>query len=174
MSVEPSTEAVSECASEDSATEPSEGRRPGGIAMAVISLALSIGYLLMAFQMPFGSSGDPGPGMWPRIVGVGWVLISAVAVIDSLKKTAVSNEDPFPRGEKLRLLLLFIASTIAYVVLIPFIGAYFTAPIYTFFLIGLLRGKWDIRAAIYGVIFGVPVSFIFIELLQVRLTAFPW
>ncbi|NLS09686.1 tripartite tricarboxylate transporter TctB family protein [Nesterenkonia sp. MY13] len=177
MTLEPRTEHEAEPGGENLETPPEEhveGRRSGSVVFATLSLVLAVGYVWMAFDMPNGTSGDPGPGTWPRVTGIAWVGISVLALIESLKVVRTAPADLFPTGKSLKLVAFFSAATVAYVILLPILGAYIVSSVYMFYVIGLLRSKWDIRGGIYAVVFGVGASLIFIELLQVRLVAFPW
>lgn len=149
-------------------------RRPGASVLAAVSLVVSIGYVLMAFDMPGGSMSNPGPGMWPRTIGIAWVAISVIALAESLRPAPTAESDLFPSGKKLKLVLLFSASTLSYVVAIPIIGIYMSSGLFAIVIMGIMQEKWTIKTVIYGILFGGGVSFIFVEILSVRLPGFPW
>lgn len=149
-------------------------RRPGGIVLAILSLVISLGYASMAFDMPGGSISDAGPGLWPRIVGVAWIAISVLAVAESLRSAPTAAADFLPTGSKLKTVGVFSASTVLFIIAIPYLGVYSAACIYASVVIAVLRNRWDWRAFAYGIAAGLATSYIFIELLEVRLTQFPW
>lgn len=149
-------------------------RRLGATIITVISLVVAVIYTWMAFDMPGGSLASPGAGTWPRIVGVAWILISASSVLESFKRVQVGPQDLLPSGDTLALVLKFFAATVLFVIAIPFLGIYISSSAYAMYTIGIMRQRWTIKTVIIGVIFGLGASFVFVELLEVRLPSFPW
>lgn len=149
-------------------------RRSGAMVLTGICLVVAVGYTWMAFEMPGGSLESPGAGTWPRIVGVAWIAISVIAFAESFKRIQVSPQDLMPTGETLGLVLKFFAATVVYVVAIPFLGVYISSSVYAVYTIRLMRQRWTLKSIVIGVIFGVTASFIFVELLEVRLPSVPW
>ena len=133
------------------------------------SLMVAVGYLVEALGMPRGTAEHPGPGLWPIAVGVAWIVISILVVAEAAVSSQVSGRIELPTGPERRNVLVFLAATVAFVVLLPMLGQYIAASLYAVAVIKLLSTLSWARAVAYGVLLGAGISFAFITLLQIRL-----
>ena len=144
-------------------------QRRGRMILGAVSLMISVGYLMEAVGMPRGSAGQPGPGLWPVAVGIAWIVISVLVVAEAALSSEVSGEVEIPTGQERRNVLLFLAATLGFVVLLPLLGQYIAASLYAVAVIKLLSPLTWLRAAAYGVLLGAGLSWAFIGILQIRL-----
>ncbi len=144
-------------------------QRRGRLIIGAISLLAGAGYLWQAILMPQGNAGQPGPGLWPTAVGVAWVVISILVIIEAAVSVQVGGEVELPTGTDRRNVILFFVFTVLFVVLIPIAGMYLASIAYVVALLKLTSDlKWW-KIAIYGVAIGFLIPFFFITVLQMRL-----
>ena len=139
------------------------------IIFGIVSLGVSIAYLVAALGMPQGTSAQPGPGIWPAAVGAAWVAISLIVIAEAAFTSQVAGSLDLPVGIYRRDVIIFSVATVAYVVLLPLLGQYIAGSLYCVALVKFLsRLPWW-RAALYGLALAISISWIFLNLLQVRL-----
>ncbi|GFG52691.1 tripartite tricarboxylate transporter TctB family protein [Mycolicibacterium agri] len=144
-------------------------QRRGRMLLGAVSLMVAVGYLVEALGMPRGTAEHPGPGQWPIAVGVAWIVISILVIAEAVVSREVGGEVELPTGDERRDLLIFLGATIAFVVLLPYLGQYIAAALYGVAIVKLLSNLSWPRAAAYGAVLGIGISFAFITLLQIRL-----
>jgi hypothetical protein len=137
----------------------------------MVTLVVSFGYTVTAFELPLGAASRPGAGMFPRAVGLLAVLISLWLVVES----AVGRSEPeavdLPDGERRRLVLIFLVGTISLMVLLPVLGQYLAGAIYSAVMAATL-GTWPWwKGVLVGVAVSCGIAWAFINLLQVPLPA---
>lgn len=139
------------------------------IIFGIVSLGVSIAYLVGALGMPQGTGAQPGPGMWPSAVGAAWVIISLVVIAEAAFTRQVSGSLDLPVGIYARDVIVFSVATVAYVLLLPILGQYAAGSLYCVALVKFLsRLPWW-RAILYGLLLAISISWIFLNLLQVHL-----
>jgi putative tricarboxylic transport membrane protein len=144
-------------------------QRRGRMIFGAVSLMVAVGYLVEALGMPRGTSQHPGPGQWPLAVGVAWIVISILVIAEAAISTEIGGEIELPTGRERRNVLIFLAVTVAFVVVLPVLGQYIAASLYAVAVVKLLSTVSWARAVGYGVLLGAGISFVFITLLQIRL-----
>lgn len=95
-------------------------------------LAVAVGYLALALQMPRGSLAFPGPGFYPTIVGVFMVLASGVScalAVFRLRKERLALAAPGAvaaggdaRTTTLAPVLQLLALLLLYIYALPYVG----------------------------------------------------
>lgn len=155
-------------------TTPFDQKRLGRLVVGVVSLALSIGYLIEALGMPRGSIDSPGPGMFPVGVGLAAVVVSLIVIVEGLTGAGTRGSLELPVGFERRKVLTFMGSLIGFILILPLAGMYVSAALYVVATLRFLgRLSW-VRAAIVGVIMAVAVTWIFQEILEVPLPSGLW
>jgi putative tricarboxylic transport membrane protein len=144
-------------------------QRRGRMLFGGASLMVAVGYLVEALGMPRGTAEHPGPGQWPIAVGVAWIVISLLVIAEAAVSSDVGGEIELPSGRERRNVLAFLAVTVVFVVVLPFLGQYIAASLYAVAIIKLLSSLSWPRAVAYGVALGAGISFAFITVLQIRL-----
>ena len=92
--------------------------RAAGLAAAVMLLAIGVGQTAMALNLPRGTLAEPGPGVFPLLVGV---LMSAASLACLLQAILERN----PLGIDLRSAArpaVLVAALVAFLVLLPLVG----------------------------------------------------
>jgi putative tricarboxylic transport membrane protein len=153
---------------------PADPQRRGRLVLGAIGLVVAIGYTVESFLIPMGEFAQPGPGLFPRGVGVAFAVISVGVVIESAFGANVGGPVELPRGEQLRLVVLFAACTVGFALVLPVLGQYVAATLYLVVVLRVLSGLAWWRVLAYGVALGVGVSAFFIEVLMIRLPEGIW
>jgi putative tricarboxylic transport membrane protein len=144
-------------------------QRRGRMIFGAVSLMVAVGYLAEALGMPRGTTEHPGPGVWPIAVGVAWIVISILVIAEAAVSSEVGGEIELPTGQERRNVLIFVAVTVAFVVVLPMLGQYIAASLYAVAVIKLLSSLSWARAVAYGVVLGAGISLLFMTVLQIRL-----
>jgi putative tricarboxylic transport membrane protein len=114
--------------------------------------------LLLAFAVAFSvgalksyqwwGSGGPGPAFMPFWLGLVMALLALMMLVRSVKQKD-AGEAWFPRGEGLRDLLVVLAVTVAYVVLLNVTGMIIGTALYLAFLVRYLgKHRWWVTVAV--------------------------
>ncbi len=95
--------------------------RRGLLAVAGSGVVVGSLYLAEALRYPRGSLAQPGPGLFPLLVGA-LLLVSAAAI--GLEALLIRRDRPvdWPAGVRLRRFGLVGLATLGYIVLLPAIG----------------------------------------------------
>ncbi|MQA03811.1 MAG: tripartite tricarboxylate transporter TctB family protein [Streptosporangiales bacterium] len=145
-----------------------DGKRRGRFVVGAVTFVSAVAYTIEAFRLSFGTMGQPGPGFYPRVVGIGLLAVSLLTCLEALLTRSVSGSLMLPTGSARRKVLIVLGSMVLYVVLLPVLGQYIVS---SAFFVGMLRllGKMSwLKAAIGGVVLGVAISAFFLEVLAVR------
>lgn len=149
-------------------------KRLGRVAIGVLGVLVAIGYTYEAFKIPFGRFEQPGPGMYPRGVGLAAIAISIILILEALLTDAVSGEVDFPTGHQRRLVVAFGAATMGLVVVLPLLGQYVASAIYVIVMLKLLSTLSWPRVVVYGLLTSVVVTGFFAEVLMIPLPRGFW
>ena len=97
-------------------------------AFAATFLAVGVGYESMALSMPVGGFANPGPGLYPIIVGAALILTSAACLIQNLVSgvpdRVLADDAGAPAQAKggVRRAWLLVAALFAYVIALKPLG----------------------------------------------------
>jgi hypothetical protein len=96
-------------------------------ALPVISLCFLLlggAYLIGSFSLPLGPAAQPGPGLFPVLVGIAMIIFSLHLFIQSLKPEEIpgEEEDPFPRGKDLQRVAFIAGALILFAVSLKIMG----------------------------------------------------
>ncbi|MDB5840011.1 MAG: hypothetical protein JWQ23_1963 [Herminiimonas sp.] len=141
-------------------------KRTGYLVMGALGLALSVAYLGMSFQLPFGKVDQPGAGLFPVVVGVMLLLASLATVWEGWKMDSAALVE-VPVGTDRKRLLSLIALLFGYFLLMPWLGHFITSVLFCALLIRVLSDLSWPRSLVYGVIMSILVYAIFVYLLKV-------
>ena len=137
-----------------------QGGRLGPMLVALVCLV----FLMEALRLPFGSLGEPGPGLWPTgiiVLTLGACLLAAIVVREIPKLTR--REGAVRSGTYILLLALFWP----FYDLLGFIPAASILCIVLFKFIG--KEKW-LTSILVAVIGSTAVYLLFGVLLELRIT----
>lgn len=93
----------------------------GYVAIGGLGLLLSVGYLWMAFRLPFGELDRPGAAIFPVLVGA-IVAIASVAAMWEGWRMDPADRVELPGGAALVRLVGFLGALLGYIVLLPWLG----------------------------------------------------
>jgi putative tricarboxylic transport membrane protein len=153
---------------------PTDSMRRGRLVVGAVGLLVAIGYTSESFLIPMGDLAQPGPGLFPRGVGIAFAVISVIVMLEAVLSENGAGAIEAPRGEQLRLVLLFAGCTIAFALVLPVLGQYVAATLYLIAMIRVLSELSWWRVVALGVALGVGVSAFFIEVLMIRLPEGIW
>jgi putative tricarboxylic transport membrane protein len=96
-------------------------------ALPVISLSFLVvggAYLIESLHLPLGPAAQPGPGLFPLLVGIAMVAFSLRLFIQSLKteEGPAEKEDPFPKGKDLQRVVVIAGTLIFFAVFLNILG----------------------------------------------------
>lgn len=141
-------------------------KRNGYLAVGGIGLVLSVGYLGMAFQLPFGKPDQPGAGLFPVVVGVMLMLASLAAMWEGWQMDKAEQIE-LPVGADLKRLLSLIGLLFGYFLALPWLGHFISSVLFCIFLIRVLSDLGWLRIVIYALLMSVGIYMIFVYLMKV-------
>ncbi len=100
----------------------SDTRRRGRLIVGVAGLVLSAGYLSTALRLSMGTPAQPGPGVFPIVVGCFMIAASLLLLLEQVSKGAQPGALGLPRGENGRRLIGFGFAIALYIVLAGYLG----------------------------------------------------
>jgi len=153
---------------------PTDAQRRGRLLVGAVGLLVAIGYTSEAFLLPMGDLAQPGPGLFPPGVGIAFAVISVIVVLEAVLSENGAGAIEFPRGEQLRLVLVFAGCTVAFALALPILGQYVAAALYLIVMIRVLSALSWWRVVALGAVLGVGVSAFFVEVLMIRLPEGIW
>ncbi|MQA94581.1 MAG: hypothetical protein GEV11_07965 [Streptosporangiales bacterium] len=158
----------------ESGTPELDGVRKGRMIVGAVTLVAGAVYTAHAFTLPMGTMAQPGAALFPILVGVATLVISVLTIAEARFTTKVTGAYERPAEGRARLVLGMAGAILGYLLLLPLIGQYLGSALFGAVAVRLLRGGPWWRAALYGVLLGLVISYIFLELLGVRLPAGTW
>ncbi|WP_158228386.1 tripartite tricarboxylate transporter TctB family protein [Pseudonocardia sp. MH-G8] len=156
------------------ATETSttmDGVRRGRMIVGTVVLIAGLAYTVHAFSLPLGTMAQPGAALFPLIVGVATIVISILTIGEARFTTKVTGEVGRPAPGRTRVVLAMSGAIVGYLLLLPFIGPYLGAGLFGAVAVLLLRDGVRWKSVLYGAALGLLITYVFIELLGVRLAA---
>lgn len=119
-------------------------------AIAGLILLACAFYCFHALNLNFGSLSNPRSGFLPSVIGVAGTVLAAVNLVLTLRKhrTADAEEGALDRYTALNLLLA-LAGTIAFLILLDVAGYFVASALYLLFLTKLTRSPgWLVPVAV--------------------------
>lgn len=138
------------------------------VTFGLMILAASLISYTMTLAFPPGTSVDPGPAYFPRMVLSGTILLTLIYMVQTLKSK--NRESIFTVLEKsnLRTLLLVVFVTIVFVLLFGKVPFMILAPLVFLALCKILRLSW-MSAVLTALILSSAVYLIFTKGFRVLL-----
>ena len=144
-------------------------KRLGQLIFGGLFLLAFIGYYSMARNMPPGTLESPGPGMFPTWVGLAGIIISIIVIGEALMNKGESGEIGFPKGRDLKVAIIFTATLVGYILVLPYLGMMASSMLYaiTFLKFGSTT-SWP-RSIIVGGLMGAALTLFFSTVLGLPL-----
>ncbi|MBF8185012.1 tripartite tricarboxylate transporter TctB family protein [Nonomuraea sp. K274] len=148
-----------------------DGVRRGRMIVGAVMFAVGAVYTAHAFTLPMGTTAQPGAAMYPIIVGAGCLVISVLTMAEARFTTKVTGEYERAAPGRGRFVLGLGGIIVVYLLLLPLIGQYLAAALFGAAAVGVLGTRPWWKAVLHGVLLGLIISYVFLELLGVRLPA---
>lgn len=114
----------------------------GNILVPCVFIALTILFAVITLSFP---EEEAGPAALPHL----WILVLSVLSVSILLQILITKSDPDPKSGRLDILLAFIASTVAYLLVMQVLGYYLTTFVFLVVIMYLLSyRKYAIMLAI--------------------------
>jgi putative tricarboxylic transport membrane protein len=133
----------------------------GGLVMLV-----SLGYLFMSFQLPFGERDQPGAAVFPVAVGVIFVLGGLATLYEAWRMDPAVHIE-LPAGKDRRRLLGLVGLLLSYLVVLPWLGQAVSSALFFIFLMRLLSSYSWARVVVYSMAMAIALDAVFVYLLKV-------
>ncbi len=134
---------------------------------------LGLAYLAGALGYPWGSMAQPGPGLYPFVVGI-LIVISALGAGLEARVRRLRVRAVWPKGRDRWRVLAVLGSSLAYLLLLPYLGHAFNGTLVALVVLhftGLRRWTLKIGLAL-GI--GLGSYYLFSSVLNVPLPAGIW
>lgn len=146
--------------------------RLGRFVIGLVGIGFFGIYLAIAFEMPAGGIGNPGPGLWPTIVGITGVAMSAMLSIEALiLPDSASGNMELPRGKTLFKVGGLLGLSLLYIIIVPIVGQLVGSFLFFVSIIRMIGDVGWIKSVIYGAVASGAIFYFFAVLLGLRLPA---
>jgi putative tricarboxylic transport membrane protein len=123
---------------------PASYARRVNVVAALVPLVIGVAAGIMSVNLGIGTLPAPGPGMWPLVVSVAMVIVSAVLVLQSRPR---GDEELFTKD--VVTVAIAAASLLAYAFLFELVGFEVpTVALLVLWLKGLGRESWRLTAVV--------------------------
>jgi putative tricarboxylic transport membrane protein len=125
-------------------------------------------YLWESRELGVGELDNPGPGLFPILIGVAFGVTSLSVIIEGLRNPE-KKQLQLPVGKERRTLLSIVGGFAAFVILLPVLGFLISAPILMVAYMRIMGQKPWWQCVLFAVITVAAVYVIFAMLIDVRL-----
>jgi hypothetical protein len=119
---------------------------------AVALLGVAVVYLVESFSYRLGTAAQPGPGLFPVVIGAGFVAASIGLLVETLRSSR-ERQVVWPYASGAIRLAAVVASSAAYVALVPVVGQLLSS---TLLCVVLL---WSLRVTRWWLVLGFALAF---------------
>lgn len=113
--------------------------RAGNVIASLLTIGLGLFMVMEAGKMNIGFTGELHAGVFPRLLGIGFMLLGALQFLQECRSTASSQGTiPWPAGEYRRRVVAIGTAVLAYLVILPWLGFALTTFLFTVFSIKIL------------------------------------
>jgi putative tricarboxylic transport membrane protein len=138
------------------------------LGIALMSAVLSIIYLVTSLQYPMDTAAQPGPGFYPFIVGILWLLSSLGLALEARTKEERALVS-WPQGVAFFRIIAIVGSLLFYVILLPVLGHVIVAAVVILVALQAMGGlRWQFRIAL-TILLTLGSYYLFDVLLEVPL-----
>lgn len=144
-----------------------------------VTTVIGLVYLITALKYNPGSLSNPGPGLFPRILGSTFLLCSLILLFASWRNRddiANSLSKLFTAAEKRNMpkLVASIISVAAYILLVDYAGFLITSSVFVAVFGYLMGGRNWLRNIILGIGTGLSFYWLFWVVMRVPLPLGKW
>lgn len=145
-------------------------KRKGRLVLGAVTAIAFAGYTYQALQLPFGTLASPSAAVFPTGVGIAGIVLSVAFIIQTLL-SGDQGAIELPTGKSRRETIGFLAATVAVIFLMPPLGRYLAAALYTIVVMKLLSSYSLLTCIIGGAALSLAIVWMFSSLLGVPLPA---
>jgi len=133
--------------------------------VGILLLVFSIAYLAGALSLPMGRPNQPGPGIFPVVLGIALVAVSIFHVVKVfLAKSPAKNRDEFPYGKDLLRVMGVVGVLVAYGLFLETLGYIVTTLVLFIWVLRFLGMRSWARLVLIS-IFGSAGSYYFFKVI---------
>ena len=138
------------------------------LGIAGMSAVLSLIYLGTSLQYPMDTAAQPGPGFYPFIVGILWLVSSVGLALEARAKKELAMVS-WPQGPAFSRLIAIVGALLFYVILLPVLGHLIVAAVVILVALQAMGGlRWQFRIAL-AILLTLGSHYLFDVLLDVSL-----
>ncbi len=150
--------------------------KKANLVASIIGIGLSIYVFFKASTFSKAPGTITGPGFFPMAIAVGLLIVSFLIILQQVlvkvdKKTDKKMNTLSLKDEGIRRSFISLVSTIAYVLIMPYLGFITATVLYLFFLMFLLNNRAYVKMGIISVLVSICVFLIFKTILNITLPA---
>ncbi len=145
----------------------------GLFAAGAGGMVLALAYLAGARTYSWGTPAQPGPGLYPALVGLLLLVSAAWVALEAWRRPAEVDPD-WPIGSPRARVILMLAPTAGYVVLLPYLGHPLAGSLLTLAVLHTMgMRRWATKIAV-ALAIGLGSHYVFAKLLGVPLPTGLW
>lgn len=143
------------------------------LVAASLGILLALAYLLEGLRYSRGTLAEPGPGLYPLLVGVLMLVSSLGAALEITAGGSMGQVD-WPQGVERRRVLAIAAASLTYVLLVPYLGHPMTGALLTLVVLQVMGTRsWPLKLVV-ALGLGLGSYYLFGVLLDVSLPLGAW
>lgn len=144
--------------------------------VAVTGLILLLGaiYVGETLRYPRGTPAQPGPGLYPLLLGLLLIVGSCGTLVESLSQRLPDVESVWPTGPARWRMLAILLASLGYIVLLPYVGHSIAGTLSVLVVLRAMGVKRWLPAVVLAVAMGLGSYYLFGVILGVPLPTGIW
>lgn len=124
--------------------------RAGNFVAALLTIGLGLFMVIEAGKMNIGFTGELHAGIFPRLVGIGFLLLGTLQLFQECRSvTSSQGRIPWPAGEYRQRAAAIGSAILVYLLALPWLGFGLTTFLFTVFCMKVLGNyQWALPVAI--------------------------
>ena len=144
--------------------------RLGRMIIGVLGVGFFGAYLSMALEMPASAIGNPGPGLWPTMVGITGIGMSIILALEAIfLADSASGDIEFPRGKILIKVAGLLGLSLIYIAVVPILGQLLGSFIFFALIIKMLGDVGILKSILLAAVSSGTIFYFFAVVLGLRL-----
>lgn len=140
------------------------------LVMAAVSAIPAIIYLLLARNYALGTAAQPGPGLYPVLVGLFLLMASIGTALESALSQRQDQTKPhWPVGQERRRLLTVMAVCLSYLLVLPYLGDLLSGAVAILVILRAMGMTRWVTSVALAVVLAAVIHYVFVVLLGVML-----
>ena len=147
-------------------------QRRGRLVIGLVGVAIGVTYLVYSLShYKLGTLSRPGAGMFPLIIGGGFVLVSCLLVFEAVFSNEGAGAVEWPTKERVKVVAGFALCMIGFVLLYKLVGQLIGSMVFMAVSMKVLGKRPWWQCLLWGVLLGGAFSAFFIYVLKANLPA---